>query len=281
LTITDLDADGRRELIVLGEAPRSEMEPPASTLTVLRVVDGVLTEIDQARLEGWPLAISTGPAAAGKLGIFVELCVGAHSSVTELMFWGDGHLTRAFADSYEVSFKPYPLYSEDINSDGIVELGMQLEPYGSDCPMYQIPWIEAWQQWDGRGGLGPVVAETFCQFDMGFRFAVPEAWRGKYTILRADNGDLPGIRFTYTGADRTQSAPLLTFRQYRLIDWAVEVTALARAGTEYDVLQVRDGVVTMAVFPTASEASVSVGLLNEYRGLLLDAAGLETLVKLR
>ncbi|MGI5998487.1 MAG: hypothetical protein ACOX89_07490, partial [Lutispora sp.] len=87
-------------------------------------------------------------------------------------------------DEYNFSqtFKPYPLYNQDINNDGIIEVGVQSEPLEAEgYSMADMPWINNWYQWDGKDGLKKVM-EEYSSYSEGYRFIIPESWSGKFTI---------------------------------------------------------------------------------------------------
>ncbi|MCI1113916.1 hypothetical protein MOQ26_23180, partial [Stenotrophomonas maltophilia] len=88
---------------------------------------------------------------------FIEAGLGAHSASTDLLLWDNGQLRNPLKKSegeMDLTFKPYSLYSEDINGDGIIEIGVSTQPPGTDdLSMAEIPWISSYFQWDGKTGI--------------------------------------------------------------------------------------------------------------------------------
>jgi len=222
-SIGDIDSDGIFELAYI---ERVETEIPSARLKVYNFKDNSckLEYETEFQLMCYPDSVLIGKVNEKQNGIFVELAVGAHSAITEIVVKDEGEYVRVIKskDEYDFSqtFKPYPLYSQDINSDGIIEVGVQSEPLEAEgYAMVAMPWINNWYQWDGNGGLKKVM-EEYSSYSEGYRFIIPESWSGKFAIdTEADeNYEIKSVHFIYIGSNK-QRAELMTIHHISKEDW--------------------------------------------------------------
>ncbi|MGE5653107.1 MAG: VCBS repeat-containing protein, partial [Bacillota bacterium] len=151
IAMGDLTGDQRLEIAIMR---RSEQKSYMTLVTVYHYVDGSAKEAALFELDGYPSSLTIGGAAQDRQGLFVELGMGAHSAKTVLVIPENGLWQRLFEGLDAPTFKAYPLGSGDLNGDGIVEIGKQVAPPGTEkLAMVQIPWYEEWFQWDGQKGL--------------------------------------------------------------------------------------------------------------------------------
>lgn len=222
-SIGDIDSDGIFELAYI---ERVETEIPSARLKVYSFKDNSckLEYETEFQLMCYPDSVLIGKVNEKQNAIFVELAVGAHSALTEIVVKDEGEYVRVIKskDEYDFSqtFKPYPLYSQDINNDGIIEVGVQSEPLEAEgYAMVAMPWINNWYQWDGNGGLKKIM-EEYSSYSEGYRFIIPESWSGKFAIdTEADeNYELKSVNFIYIGGNK-QRAELMTIHHISKEDW--------------------------------------------------------------
>jgi len=222
-SIRDIDSDGIFELAYI---ERVETEIPSARLKVYSFKDNSckLEYETEFQLMCYPDSVLIGKVNEKQNAIFVELAVGAHSAITEIVVKDKGEYVRVIKskDEYDFSqtFKPYPLYSQDINSDGIIEVGVQSEPLEAEgYAMVSMPWINNWYQWDGNEGLIKVM-EEYSSYSEGYMFTIPESWSGKFSIETEtdENYDMKAVHFIYIDSNK-QRAELMTIHHIPKEDW--------------------------------------------------------------
>lgn len=175
----------------------------------------------------YPDAVTIGRVNKNQQGIFVDMGLGAHSALTEIVVKEDGKYKNVLKHNNEYdfsqTFKPYPLYSMDINNDGIIEVGIQTAPPETDhLPMAGVPWINNWYQWDGKEELisEPVMVE-YSNYSEGYRFIIPASWRGKITIDQKRDAQyrVQSVHFIYLGENK-EKAELLVLRHIPKEEWS-------------------------------------------------------------
>lgn len=152
-------------------------------------------------IDGYVFQALFTKAAPSKNALIIDAAVGAHSSYTSLLTWENGkfidilatedYQRDELADSRDIVLRPlaseatgllgennmaikdYPLYSSDINGDGIVEIGFLVPPAGTESfsPL-ATPFITKYYQWDGQSGL-KFVEEHFDRW--GYNFHIPQS----------------------------------------------------------------------------------------------------------
>ncbi len=229
----------------------------------------------QSELEegGYPDNVIIGAAGNGRQAIFIDIGVGAHSGVTKILFKENGEYKSALTETeVPLTFKPYPLFSRDINDDGIIEVGIQAAPPETDhLPMAAIPWINRWYQLDGQGSLvkEPVI-EEYSDYREGYRFIIPENWRGKYTIERKTDEiqALSSVGFIYI-AQNEQRTQLITLHHIPKEDWDQKKQELIGDNRSYLLLGQNKENMLAAELPQSSN-ELSGDSLREYKDMLHD-----------
>jgi len=271
-SIGDLDGDG---ILEIASITRTDAETPSVKLQVYSYIDGSFELEYESQLEegGYPDQVVIGAADREKQAIFVDIGVGAHSGITEILIKENGEYKSVLADSeIPPTFKPYPLFSTDINGDGIIEVGIQAAPPGTDhLPKIGIPWINCWYQWDGEGGLTEEpVMEEYSSCGEEYRFIIPDSWRGKYTIERqADESQaVSSVRFIYLNNSK-ERAVLLTLHHIPKAGWEQQKQQMIENKTPYVLLGQNSENMLVAELLQAS-GGLSGESLREYRNMLPD-----------
>ncbi|MBN6189176.1 VCBS repeat-containing protein [Aneurinibacillus sp. BA2021] len=194
-----------------------------------------------------------GEAAKGQKGVFVDMGVGAHSSYTALLILKNGRLHNVVAapdDETALTYTPHSLYSKDIDGDGIVEIGIQHEPPGSeDLPLIDVPWIDGWYRWNGKDGL-TLVHQTYTDIESGYRFHIPAAWHGRYTVKRVETKGTEHIStFYYVDTTGKITGEWLTIHPYKAEQWADEEETLKYQNADYVVAGEDHRHVFVIIFP--------------------------------
>lgn len=295
LVVGDLTNEGEADIALIQASVNADSQQ-ISHLQLLRLHGGQLHLLADQNLNGVVIQALFGKAAPAKNALVVDSAIGAHSSYTSLLTWENGSFTdilatddyqhAALADSKDlvlkhlatetggllgersIAMKDYPLYSEDVNGDGIIEIGFLVPPAGTEsfAPL-ATPFITKYYQWDGQSGL-KFIQEQFDRW--GFNFHIPQNWTGKYILETPGESPAPwgSIRFSYKTTDSSLKAPLLELRLLTRKDWQT-----AEAKLLYELQNTDDDTeptVLVAVLPSADAGSKLTGpSLQEYEQLKL------------
>ncbi|MDF2682441.1 MAG: repeat-containing protein [Brevibacillus sp.] len=232
---------------------------------------GKLTELElDGSVNGYEQAV-IGKASAHQNGLFIEAGIGAHSASTDLLVWDNGQLRNPLAKmdgQMDLTFKPYPLYSEDINGDGIIEIGTKTQPLGTDdLPMAAIPWISSYFRWDGTTGLSH-VEDHYQNYGFGIDFRIPQKWDGKYTVEVGQDADSPPIHMLYFNEKTKKKAELLTLQIVPQKSWSQFEDDLKQKHVPYVLLKEEGKQVHVAIQPQGSP-ELNQSAMQEYKTMLL------------
>lgn len=227
-----------------------------SKVTLYEHGAGVLTTAYSTAMEGYPGAIIFGQATAEKRAVFVDLGFGAHSGRTVIVAINNGEIDKALeatsAEQELISwYKPHMIECTDINQDGLIEIGTELEAPGNQAapPTY----LEAWYQWDGAEGLQPVL-QAFASYP-DYRLILPERWHGQVAMIEESNTeeDMMVAQFSAYSPGRSNS-PFLTIMAMPKYAWPREESKLKAANTPYILVGERENRLVIAVFPVDKQA---------------------------
>lgn len=142
----------------------------------------------ELNLQAVPERITAGLLADGADAVFVDSGLGAHSMLTEILGVKEGKLVKVGDDSDGVLMKEYPIYSRDINGDGVVEVGGMYIPAGyEDAAMAEIPFIYAYYDYKSDG-TKMIVEERYAEEGQHFYITIPSGLYGLVTVKRMDQG---------------------------------------------------------------------------------------------
>lgn len=312
MAVGDLTGEGENDIALFQTTFTTDMQPVAR-LQLFRLHGGQQQSLADQTLDGAVIQAEFAKASSDASALFVDMAVGAHSSYTLLLTWENGKFIdilaaddyhhEELADSRDITLTPftpgqdsmlgknnmaikdYPLYSSDVNGDGITEVGFLVPPAGTEnmAPL-ATPFITKYYQWDGRTGL----KFTQEQFDRwGFNFRIPQDWRGKYLLEIAEESPAPweSIRFSYKDAESGGQAELLELRLLTKQEWQTAETALKLKNRSYKLLyelqNTEDAAaptVLVAVLPPADAAGkLSGASLKEYEQLQLSLQEIQQL----
>jgi hypothetical protein len=128
-----------------------------------------------------------GTLANGEKALFADSGMGAHSMLTEIIVYQNGNLEKVGDPSDSVLLKAYPLYSRDINGDGIIEVGGMYIPKGyEDAAFAEIPFINTYQDYK-LDGTFQVVEERYTDQGQHFYISIPKELYEGVTVKCKDN----------------------------------------------------------------------------------------------
>ncbi|MBW4080460.1 hypothetical protein [Paenibacillus sp. S150] len=147
----DLNEDGIPDITVVN-FKRNEF----ATITTYQYSDGfkVLDELDD--LDPYfnnYYSIVSGKVAEHKEGIILDAAVDSRSAYTTVVVM-DNNKLRVAVPGDARTFKERKIISEDIDGDGIIEVGLLERPQGWEYFDPQtIPYFNSYYKWDGKNGL--------------------------------------------------------------------------------------------------------------------------------
>ncbi|WP_042201377.1 FG-GAP repeat domain-containing protein [Paenibacillus camerounensis] len=304
LAVGDLTGSGDTDIALFQTTFTTDMQPSAR-LQLFRLTGGTQQSLADQAFDGAIIQANFTKAAPGASALFVDVAIGAHASYTSLLVWENDTFTDILAaEDYHheelaasrdialtphspapgsklgennMAIKDYPLYSSDVNGDGITEIGFLVPPAGTEsmAPL-ATPFITKYYQWDGQTGL-KFVEEQFDRW--GFNFSIPQSWKGKYALEIAEESPEPwkNIRFSYRDAGPDAQATLLELRLLTKQEWQNTESALKTENRIYALLyelqnteDAEAPTVLVAVLPAEDAAAkLSGSALQEYNQLKL------------
>ncbi len=268
--IGDLNNDGKAEITIL----RHNHEKLISTAELYAYSGGTIKKIDELPMEGGINGyeqVLFGKATPTQNGVFVDIGMGAHSAYTALLVMENNHLVSALKqgdDEIALTFKAYSVLSEDVNHDGVIEIGIQKQPPGTEeLAMAEIPWINVWYQWNGSK-LVP-IQEDYANYAYQFVFRIPQKWLGSYTVKNEQAGESTALSFYYIEESPSAEAKLLTLRLANRQEWGKLEEALKRDRVGYTLLAKGKDQVIVALQPNGQE---KLSHPERYKQLLLTEA---------
>lgn len=150
---------------------------------------GTLTLLSQIDLDpqGFFEHAAFGALADGEQALFADSGIGAHSMLTEIIVYQNGNLEKVGDPSDSVLLKEYPLYSRDINGDGIIEVGGMYIPKGyEDAAFAEIPFIHTYQNYK-LDGTFQVVEERYTDQGQHFYISFPKEFYEGITVKQKEN----------------------------------------------------------------------------------------------
>ena len=185
IDIADYNEDKKPELLILdGEINKLQ------TAEMFSYEKGRLKSLSLVQLnpDGAHENVVSGKLADGKKALFIDSALGAHSMLTEIITYDKGKLIKVGDEKDGTLFKAYPLYSRDINNDGITEVGGMYIPKGfEDAAMAEIPFIDTYADYK-EDGTRQIIEERYTDSGQHFYITIPSKYYGKVTIQKFDQG---------------------------------------------------------------------------------------------
>lgn len=195
--IDDLNQDGQLDLTVV------TLKRDQNAMVTVYQYDGSFNEISHIQLDD-PIReyynTVSGNITPDLKGIVLDASFGSHYAYSHIIVMKDNRLVDLLP-SQDATFKNYPVFSGDVDGDGILEVGRSEKPKGwENRPYDDIP-LFSFYQWEEEKGL-KFVLQQYMDLAGRFYFNFPKDWWGKVTIdpksnqnehlwfTRIDNGDV-------------------------------------------------------------------------------------------
>lgn len=185
IDIADYNEDKKPDLIIV-DGERNKLQ----TAQMFSYEKGQLKALSSVELnpDSFHENIFGGKLADGKKALFIDGGLGAHSMLTEIVAYHNGKLIKVGKEDDGTLFKAYPLYSRDINKDGVTEVGGMYIPKGfEDAAMAEIPFIYTFNDYRIDGSK-QTIEERYTDNSQKFYITIPSTLYGKITVKKLDNG---------------------------------------------------------------------------------------------
>jgi hypothetical protein len=185
IDIADYDGDKKIDVLLVDGKRRESF-----TAELFRFENGTLKSRSAVDLEAFSFHenMVSGKLNDGKKALFIDSTIGVHSMLTEIIAYDHGKLVKVGEKSGGLQMKKYPLYSKDINEDGVTEVGEMYIPLGwEDALLEDIPFIEYYSTYS-IAGTSKKIAERFTDRVRRFYIEIPSKWQGKVTVKKIKNG---------------------------------------------------------------------------------------------
>ncbi len=131
--------------------------------------------------------VVAGKVTANQNGIIMDQTLGV-SAFSHLIVMEDGQLKDVFPLSRQATYKDIQITSEDVNNDGILEIGMAEIPEGwENIAPTEIPRFTSYYQWSGGADLTKLVSQQYRDEQGRFVIKLAPEWIGKVTIDTKSN----------------------------------------------------------------------------------------------
>ncbi|MFI2855798.1 hypothetical protein ACH6EH_01510 [Paenibacillus sp. JSM ZJ436] len=151
--------------------------------------------------------IVSGNVSKDKEGVILDTTIVSNSSTSKMIVMENGELIDVLKE--DAAYKELPVLSQDVNGDGILEIGLLEEPAGwKDARYEEIPFLSSYYQWDGETRLASkkeglsFVSQRYEDMERRFFLNFPVEWHNLITIDPASDKD-EYLRFVMTNTGKT------------------------------------------------------------------------------
>lgn len=219
--VEDFDDDGVKEIFALERVSYNE-----SNIVKLLDFNGIsLENVDEQIIDNNAIKskMTIGYAQKDKKGVFIDFSIGGHSAYTELFLFEKGKINRVFdfQDKNPKTFQIYPVGAQDVDQDGIIEIGVVDYPENSkDVAFLYVPWITNWYIWDGQNGL-TLKYQEYINKNYGYRFKIPKHWKGNFTISEQNSFETNSLQVIFYGINGSEKVKLFTIKTVNSKEWSI------------------------------------------------------------
>ncbi|WP_120462093.1 hypothetical protein [Paenibacillus aceti] len=175
--IDDLNQDGQLDITVV-----NLKRLQGATVTTYQLEGSSFKELDSIQLddniEEYYNTVS-GNITPKLKGIILDAAFGSHHAYSHVLVMKDGKFEDV-VPSQDFMYKNYPVYSGDVDGDGILEVGRSEKPIGWESPQYEIP-LFSYYQWEEGGGI-KFIRQQYMDPSGRFYFNFPKDWPGNVTV---------------------------------------------------------------------------------------------------
>ena len=177
--IDDLNGDLIHELYMV-----SYRKSKSPVLSQFQYIDNKMTKAAEKQFDTEIVGVSnllSGHLSKDQRGIVIDAILEPAQYVTMAFSLStDGQFDEVFPK--ELTVKNIMYLSEDVNSDGIIEIAIPESPQGWEYyEEYETPYFTNYYQWDGNQGV-ILVQRQYRDHLERFHFTIPLSWYGRVSI---------------------------------------------------------------------------------------------------
>lgn len=245
MKVLDMTGDGRQDILLLKQDATAKK-------TVVQLVSergGMLTDVSTRPLDNtvssYAGLYTTKVDGAGN-GVLIDGYKGAHSMITELVYWKNGALHAPFYDAFRgvttATLRDTPLTCRDMDGDGTYEIPFAVELAGYEKKDYaEKLWLVRWCAYKNSPSPRDMFSKKLsCVFNSvgHYYFIFPDGpWDSEVTIERR-NSDADWIFRQWDPVKRQSGRMLFEIRTLASADG----TLLIKGRSPYTLLSQNDNV---------------------------------------
>ena len=194
MALGDLDKDDSYEIAILYQ----NEEMIENRLRMMRVAGNKVSRIDEKVFPQGvdPYSIAIGNIYDDEEVIFVDSFSGIYEGRTDIFFFKDKKI-KDIEDykGFKLSDKSFPVQTKDVDSDGIMELGIPFSPPDNDQLYDPLkPWVKSYYKINKDSTMS-LVKQIYEDYKMSFLFEIPDSFGNNYSITGNETSDKIEINF--------------------------------------------------------------------------------------
>ncbi|OWA37374.1 hypothetical protein B9G55_04745 [Saccharibacillus sp. O16] len=152
--LVDMNGDGRKELAIVNMKPNIGTDIRLYQFQGSNFQELASLDLPNKTVTGY-YNVTSGKISANQNALVLDIMIGS-STYTQIVILKNGVLESVIDET--TAFKDGLLKSEDVNGDGIIEIGTLKTPEGWSYfeNSADIPMLTVYNQWDGKKGLKPI-----------------------------------------------------------------------------------------------------------------------------
>ena len=194
MALGDLDRDDSYEIAILYQ----NEEMIENRLRMMRVAKNKVSKIDEKIFPQGvdPYSIAIGNIYDDEEVIFVDSFSGIYEGRTDIFFFKDKKI-KDIEDykGFKLSDKSFPVQTKDVDSDGIMEVGIPFSPPDNDQLYDPLkPWVKSYYKINKDSTMS-LVKQIYEDYKMSFLFEIPDSFENNYSITGNETSDKIEINF--------------------------------------------------------------------------------------
>ena len=194
MALGDLDKDDSYEIAILYQ----NEEMIENRLRMMRVSGNKVSKIDEKIFPQGvdPYSIAIGNIYDDEEVIFVDSFSGIYEGRTDIFFFKDKKI-KDIEDykGFKLSDKSFPVQTKDVDSDGIMEVGIPFSPPDNDQLYDPLkPWVKSYYKINKDSTMS-LVKQIYEDYKMSFLFEIPDSFENNYSITGNETSDKIEINF--------------------------------------------------------------------------------------
>lgn len=194
MALGDLDKDDSYEISILYQ----NEEMIENRLRMMRVAGNKVSKIDEKIFPQGvdPYSIAIGNIYDDEEVIFVDSFSGIYEGRTDIFFFKDKKI-KDIEDykGFKLSDKSFPVQTKDVDSDGIMEVGIPFSPPDNDQLYDPLkPWVKSYYKINKDSTMS-LVKQIYEDYKMSFLFEIPDSFENNYSITGNETSDKIEINF--------------------------------------------------------------------------------------